>query len=443
MKILLVSHNRPSTRSGGVEILVYNVAVCLAKRHEVHIFYRSRNRNEEKRVSLGENIYCHEFASADTLFSKLKIIAKGELLDLSMSEKSAEREFKRLVEKIRPNVTHFFHLKGLSMALPLIAKKYGPVILNLCDYWLLCPTTHFLDCRGLICHKWSDADCANCLPSAFLDIFYSNFKMFSWIRQTGILEFCSRLYEKRIKGVVSRRKELLAALIRKSDIVISISQTIVNTFVERSFIADKDIENQKVSVITPGIDVGGLEGCTRNRSDKIRFGFVGSFCQRKGLHVLVDAFKILNSDKAELLIYGRPVPYEKKYFDGIYESSRNNPSVKFMGSFVNRQEPYLNIDVLVVPSVTYEGFGLVVQEAFAAKIPVVASDIGALNESVRHKCNGLLFKVADRYDLSRALLSLVDNPGLLSKLKEGIGKVYSIEEYSESLEELYRKVAGT
>ncbi len=74
-------------------------------------------------------------------------------------------------------------------------------------------------------------------------------------------------------------------------------------------------------------------------------------------------------------------------------------NIRVMGRFSRVSEPFSNIDVLVVPSITYEGFGFVVQEAFAAKTPVIASDIGALNEFVKHMENGLLFKVGDGNDL--------------------------------------------
>jgi len=67
----------------------------------------------------------------------------------------------------------------------------------------------------------------------------------------------------------------------------------------------------------------------------------------------------------------------------VFEKTRNNPKIKIFGRFENTNDPYYDIDVLVIPSIAYEGYGLVVQEAFACKTPVIASDIGALNEFVK------------------------------------------------------------
>lgn len=56
--------------------------------------------------------------------------------------------------------------------------------------------------------------------------------------------------------------------------------------------------------------------------------------------------------------------------------------------------------VLIVPSIWYETFGLVVAEAYAAGLPVIASRIGALSEIVREGETGLLFKPGDARDLA-------------------------------------------
>ena len=72
-----------------------------------------------------------------------------------------------------------------------------------------------------------------------------------------------------------------------------------------------------------------------------------------------------------------------------------------MGEFKHSRiaEIFSEIDVLVVPSVWYENSPLVIQEAFLAGTPVIASDIGGIPELVKDKENGLLFKANDDNDL--------------------------------------------
>ena len=111
-----------------------------------------------------------------------------------------------------------------------------------------------------------------------------------------------------------------------------------------------------------------------------------------------------------------------------------------MGPFKNVGDPYSSIDVLVVPSVTFEGYGLVVQEAFATKTPVIASNIGALNESVEHMKNGLLFEVGNSDDLARKMRMIVENPILLCQLERNAPHVKSVEQNAKEIEEVYEEV---
>jgi len=71
---------------------------------------------------------------------------------------------------------------------------------------------------------------------------------------------------------------------------------------------------------------------------------------------------------------------------------------------------------LVVPSIWYETFGLVVAEAFASGLPVIASRIGALAELVREGETGLLFKPGDAADLVRVLAWAQAHPQEMARM---------------------------
>ncbi len=76
-------------------------------------------------------------------------------------------------------------------------------------------------------------------------------------------------------------------------------------------------------------------------------------------------------------------------------------------------------------------------EAFAAGIPVVATDLGGMSEFVRHEKDGLLFGLEDHRDLARQLRRLVEEPGLLGRLRAGIEPVKTVQENVDELEALY------
>jgi glycosyltransferase involved in cell wall biosynthesis len=96
-----------------------------------------------------------------------------------------------------------------------------------------------------------------------------------------------------------------------------------------------------------------------------------------------------------------------------------------------------------VPSRWYENAPGVIFEAFAAGLPVVATDLGGMSEFVRHGENGLLFPLDDAGELARLLRRLAEEPGLLRKLREGVPPVKTVGEYVEELEEVYAGVVGT
>jgi len=121
-----------------------------------------------------------------------------------------------------------------------------------------------------------------------------------------------------------------------------------------------------------------------------------------------------------------------------------NERIKFLGPFQRSElaRVLADIDVLVVPSLWDEPYGLVVQEAFAAGTPVIGSRVGALPESITHESNGLLFEVGNVEDLSLQMTRVVSEPGLLAKLRAGIRPVKTIEQEVSDLLEIYQQLAG-
>jgi glycosyltransferase involved in cell wall biosynthesis len=79
----------------------------------------------------------------------------------------------------------------------------------------------------------------------------------------------------------------------------------------------------------------------------------------------------------------------------------------------------------------------VIQEAFAAKIPVITTNLGGMAEAVTHEVNGLLFERGDASDLARQMKRVVDEPGLLERLRAGIPEVKSVRAEVEELEKIY------
>jgi hypothetical protein len=100
-----------------------------------------------------------------------------------------------------------------------------------------------------------------------------------------------------------------------------------------------------------------------------------------------------------------------------------------------------DVDVLVVPSVWPENAPLVVREAHAARVPVVASRIGAMHESVRDGVDGILFEPGDARALRAAMERFVADPLLAADLRKGIRAPRGIEDQAAFLVERWTELA--
>ena len=90
-----------------------------------------------------------------------------------------------------------------------------------------------------------------------------------------------------------------------------------------------------------------------------------------------------------------------------------NTQKKFVLNF-NKPVPditkYLSLtDILVLPSIKFESFGMVLIEAMRQKVPVICSDSGGMKEIVKNNINGLIFKNNNIYDLKKKLLILINS----------------------------------
>lgn len=102
---------------------------------------------------------------------------------------------------------------------------------------------------------------------------------------------------------------------------------------------------------------------------------------------------------------------------------------------------------LIVPSIWYEGFPMVVVEAFAAGLPVLAARIGSLGEIVVDGMNGRHFEPGDASSLARTAREMFSSPGLLSELGSGARTTYEAKYTPEAnllqLEAIYREAIET
>jgi glycosyltransferase involved in cell wall biosynthesis len=118
--------------------------------------------------------------------------------------------------------------------------------------------------------------------------------------------------------------------------------------------------------------------------------------------------------------------------------------VRFLGFRRDVPEILAGLHVFVLPSES-EGFGLVVREAQAVGVPVVATDTGGLSELVRDGDTGLLVPPRDTAALAAALRRMLEDPALRRRLSEAGRReagASGLDGYLERLGKIYRDVPG-
>ena len=166
------------------------------------------------------------------------------------------------------------------------------------------------------------------------------------------------------------------------------------------------------------------------------FLFVGRLERLKGVQVLLEAFRSYR--EADLLVVG-----EGEYRAELERQAAGLDHVRFLGR-VHPSELtplYAGAISLVVPSIGYEVFGIVILEAFAQRTPAVVNGLGALPEVVEESGGGLVYRTPD--ELVAALERLRTDTALRHELGErghdAVKRLWSEEthvaQYFEAIEE--------
>lgn len=139
------------------------------------------------------------------------------------------------------------------------------------------------------------------------------------------------------------------------------------------------------------------------------FIFVGRLERYKGIEDLLKAFDALNSNHPEtaLLVVGDGSERSR-----VVAAAGSNASIRYLGRLDYERviQAYNCADVAVVPSLN-EPWGLVVNEAMAVGLPVIASDrVGCVDDLVRHGKTGLIYDAGSVEDLGQSMLNLLQAP---------------------------------
>lgn len=439
MKILLTTHQFLPDFSAGTEILTYSVArELIARGHNVVVMTGFPNKAaflDDKRLDEYDHdgIHVYRFNHANVPMG-----SQTSKLELEFDNKLAANFFKELLVSFSPDIVHFFHFARLGTALISISNEMGiPAFLTPTDFWSICPNGRLTYANGTGC-KGPSRQAGNCaLHLAAQKSGPTAEGLVSRI-PTVIIDTLAGIARSNLNPSTLIRDEL-ASIKRRLPINIerlnTLSKIIApNRMIESSLI-QHGVDEEKITRSAYGIDLNSsLLKAPRKRASQLRIGFIGTLAPHKGCHTLIDAFNALKEYQATLKVYGNQLDFPK-YSKMLTRKAKHNQSIKFHGTFPNKDMAYIlaELDVLVVPSTWPENTPLIIYSAQAAGCPVVASNVPGIAEAVRHGVDGLLFQQGDALDLYSCLLRLIQEPTLLEDLSANTVRPRSSSDYVDDL----------
>jgi len=173
-------------------------------------------------------------------------------------------------------------------------------------------------------------------------------------------------------------------------------------------------------------------------SAKIVFTFAGAIGYRKGIHLIIEAFKrvVAEIPSAHLIIAGSG-EYEKEIKNLIQSSGLADRITRFPWIEYGRLiELYEASDVFLYPSISYGGweeqFGYSMAEASLMELPVISTYSGSINDIVKDGQTGILVQPGNIGSLSDAMVKLGSDSQLRKKMGQA-GREYIVKNFSHEV----------
>ncbi len=441
MRILFAAHQFFPEHYAGVEIVTLGLAKEFrARGHETFVL-------APKRSILANNIEPGEVEEYE--FDGVPVRRVGRPKEgvsrpyrLDYENEVMARRAREYMREVRPDVVHAEHFQGLSASVIPVFKEFDvPLVYTATDFWTICPVVDLRRHDGVMCEGPELVHCIRCIASR-----YPGTRMKAVVDKTpdAALKSAGRLSETPLSRASLSLRQVWALRERPGYIrerMEQVDHIVAYTQLMQDLLLANGVGKGKIGISHYGIDTSRIPEAPHDRRlhPPLRVGFIGTLAPHKGCDILVRAMRSLPREpEATLEIYGNLERF-RRFVKELRGLAGVDERISFAGSFQREGvgEVLSGLDVLVVPSRWYENQPGVILEAFAAGMPVIAANLGGMSEFVKHEENGLLFKPEDAEDLARQLRRLGEEPGLLERLRAGIGPVKTVEENADELEELY------
>lgn len=370
MKILLV-HNRYQQAGGEDNVVAAEAKLLIDHGHEVECWSVD---NKDLPTGLSGKI---NTALTTSYSTTSRAIAREKL------------------QRFKPDVVHVHNFfPQISPSIYDACQDEGvPVVQTLHNYRLICPGAMLMR-NGKICEQ--------CITgSPYQAAWYGCYRG----SKLGSLVVAHMVAQHRKQGTWQHKVNRFIALTEFSK----------SKFVEAGFPADK------ITVKANFLHDPLQESSSPHRTSPGFALFVGRISEEKGIKTLLKAWSTLD-DQTILKVAGAG-PLEA-LLQGL-----NNVEVLGLQNADEISHLMWEANFLILPSEWYEGFPLVLVEAFAHGLPVLASRLGSMADIIKDSETGQLFTPGDANDLASKAKSLLENPQYAKRLGDNARSAF-LEKYT-------------
>jgi len=387
MNILLV-HNSYQQRGGEDVVFEQETELLRQRGHRVIVYVRSNSEIQD--------------------YSPLRRLA---LAKQTIWASDAHDEIAALIRRKKPDLVHVHNtLVMISPSVYSACQDAGvPVVQTLHNYRLFCPEANFLR-KGHICEQ--------CLDKSLIH---------------SVVHGCYR--ESRFSTAPVALMLAFHRARQTWDLVhsfIALSKFARSKFVQGGVPAQKLVVKPNFVYPDPGV---------REHAGEFAL-YVGRLSAEKGVDTLLHAWKHVKA-RIPLFIIGDG-PLSQQLSSECEQDSR----ISFFGRLPRAQvlDAMKRARFLVVPSICYENFPMSIVEAYACGLPVIASDIGAIQEMVESGRTGLLFRPGDAPELAEWIEWAWNHPADLTRMgaecRADYESKYTAEGNYKSLMTIYERLTS-
>lgn len=444
MRVVLTTHLFLPEFAGGTETLVHSIASHLiGKGHEALVVTGFEDKSAD---ILGAQFdeYVHEGVPV-LRFRRCQNPSQPGFNPIrnDYDNPAFEARFAKLLTEYRPDIVHFHHLGRLSIkAIDLCNAVNIPTLFTATDYWSICPHQALLLPGGAICNGPAPGS-ANCLKH-MVELTQSP-RVAAIVKAVPNFALATVMAGlKQIKPELPGTLGVTQALAKRRGLIAQRERTlrkiVVPTRHAQATLERNGITPREFKVLPFGIQDHGYIRRKRQLGERLVLGYIGQFMAHKGLHVLMEALRLLPADSpVDIRVYAKRPAADTDYVTDFFAATQRDVRLQYCGTFDNDQFPQVldAIDVVVLPSIWHENMPLVSLSAQAAGCPLIASDVGGLSDVITHGKNGLLFEAGSAQQLRDCIMQLLVDNNLLYRLSDSAITPGSVTQYVDALEQEY------